>query len=103
MLFKKLEDKNMTTNKLKPINKRLQRGYFFADAFGDMMMLAVGVLILVIALQIFTPFANILANTVAGSDIPGAIMVIIWAIPLLLVAILIMPVVHKIRGGGQQM
>ena len=81
--------------KLKQLNKK---GYFFTDAFGDMMFLAIGVLVLVIAINLFIPFGNMLNNVVSGTVFGAAMMVIVWALPLLLVAILIMPIINRIRG-----
>lgn len=80
---------------MKKLNKK---GYFFTDAFSDMMFLAIGVLILVVAVNLFIPFGNILNNVVSGTVFGSAMMVIVWTLPLLLVAILIMPVINKIRG-----
>jgi len=82
------------------LKKMNQKGYFFGDAFGDMLQLAVGILVLVIAINLFIPFANILTNAVAGTTLSATIMVIVWVIPLLFVAMLIMPVVNRFRGGG---
>jgi ABC-type sugar transport system permease subunit len=75
-----------------------QRGYFFTDAFTDMIFLSVGILVLVIAVQLYIPFANMLSNTVSGESFGSFLMTIVWILPLLFVAILIMPIVKKFTG-----
>jgi surface polysaccharide O-acyltransferase-like enzyme len=79
-----------------------QKGYFFTDAFGDMLFLAIGVLVLVIAMNLFIPFAGMLSNLVTGTTVGATIMVLIWVLPLLLVAVLIWPIIAKISGRPPQ-
>ena len=76
-----------------------QKGYYITDSFQDIIMLAVGILMLVIAMTLFTAFANMLSNTVSGTTTGTIMMAVVWTLPLLFVAVLIMPIVQKFSGG----
>lgn len=65
--------------KMKRLNKKGMIG------LGDIMMLGVSAIILLVAISIFIPIGNILANTTANMPNAGIVMSLIWLIPLVMV------------------
>lgn len=64
----------------------------------DPFVLAIGVLILFIAMQLFIPFADLLGNVATNMAYNGSIfMTIVWVIPLLMVGMLVMQFVNKAK------
>lgn len=64
----------------------------------DPFFLAVGILVLFIAISLFIPFADLLGNVAGNMAYNGSIfMTIVWTIPLLMVGMLIYQFVDKMK------
>lgn len=61
-------------------------------------VLAMGVLVLFIAIQLFIPFADLVTNAMSGQTNGAVFGTIIWVIPLLMVGMLIFEFVQDMRS-----
>ena len=63
----------------------------------DPFFMAIGVLVLFIAINLFIPFADLLDNVASNMTNGSIFMTVVWTIPLLMVGMLIYQFVSKMK------
>lgn len=68
-----------------------------AFEFGDIFMIAVFVLLMVIAMYIFQPFAEILGTQMENQTNGSIVMTLIYLLPVVMVGFFILGMSNKVR------
>jgi len=67
----------------------------------DPFFLAISILVLFIAMNLFIPFADLLGNVASNMAYNGSVfMTVVWTIPLLMIGMVIYGFVSKMKEPG---
>ncbi|MBP8688999.1 hypothetical protein KBH77_01460 [Patescibacteria group bacterium] len=78
---------------------KTQKGSF---EFGDVFMIAIFVLMMVIMMYIFQPFAGILGTQMENQTNGGIVMTLIYLLPVVVVGFFIWGMANKIKSPPSQ-